>query len=217
VSLLSPKVFGVGFHKTGTTSLADALSLLGYTTTGPNDVHREGIDRAVAWRTAQALLPRFDAFQDNPWPLLFREIDRELPGSLFVLTERPDEEWLASVVRHFGRERTPMREWIYGEGSPVGHEDRYLERYRRHNREVREHFAGREDLLVMDITRGDGWELLCTFLGHAVPEEPFPHSNPAGSGAAGPIGRFRRRLSAHGRAVAIEVGGPEGTQPGEHR
>jgi len=191
------KVFGIGFHKTGTTSLADALTVLGYQVTGPNGVRLRGIDHRSAWNLATDLLPRFDAFQDNPWPLLYRDVDRAVPGSKFVLTMRPDERWLDSVVRHFGADSTPMREWIYGVGSPLGHEDVFLDRYRRHNHEVAEYFRGRDhDLLVLRITEGDGWELLCPFLGHDVPDVPFPHSNRAAeTSGAGALTRLRRVLS----------------------
>jgi hypothetical protein len=34
-------------------------------------------------------------------------------------------------------------------------------------------------LLVFDLPRGDGWEELCAFLGHPIPDEPFPHANRA--------------------------------------
>lgn len=191
----SPKVFGIGFHKTGTTSLGEALRLLGYRVTGPNGVHRRGMDHEMAWAIARELLREYDAFQDNPWAMLYRELDREAPGSRFVLTIRPEDAWLASVRSHFGSRSTPMREWIYGAGfgSPIGNEDRYLERFRRHNREVLEHFADRpHDLLVMDVTRGDGWELLCPFLGRAAPPGGFPHSNSASARAgAGPWRRLK--------------------------
>ena len=196
--LITPKVFGIGFHKTGTTSLADALTLLGYEVTGPNGVRHRGMDRETAWRSASRLLSQFDAFQDNPWPLLYREIDLELPGSKFVLTVRPEAEWLRSVVHHFGRESTPMREWIYGVGTPLAHEDLFLERYRRHNQAVADYFDGRhEDLLIMEITRGHGWNMLCPFLGHPIPEVQFPHSNPAlnRSRMGRPMVRLRRRMS----------------------
>lgn len=189
------KVFGIGFHKTGTTSLADALTVLGYRVTGPNGVRLEGIDHRSAWSLATELLPRFDAFQDNPWPLLYRDVDRALPGSRFVLTVRSEERWLDSVIRHFGANSTPMREWIYGVGSPLGNEDVFLDRYRQHNREVVEYFRGRDDdLLVMRITEGDGWDVLCPFLGHEVPDVPFPHSNRAAK-RSGTLARLRRALS----------------------
>ena len=68
-------------------------------------------------------LDRYDAFQDNPWPLLYRELDERCPGSRFVLTLRPTQDWLDSVVHHFGAKDTPMREWIYGVGHPLGNEE----------------------------------------------------------------------------------------------
>jgi hypothetical protein len=195
---MGPKVFGIGFHKTGTTSLAEALRILGYRVTGPNRIHRKGMDTAMALATARELLPQFDAFQDNPWAVLFREMDREVPGSKFVLTIRPEEDWLRSVTGHFGRRSTPMREWIYGTGlgSPIGHEELYVERYRRHNREVLAYFARRpDDLLVMDVTRGDGWEVLCPFLRHDLPAVGFPHSNSAQARSeAGPLQRVKWRV-----------------------
>ena len=70
-----------------------------------------------------------------------------------------------------------MRTWIYGEGSPVGNETAYRARYEQHNEAVEAWFAGRDDLLVLDLERGDGWQELCAFLGEAVPEAPFPHLN----------------------------------------
>jgi hypothetical protein len=105
---------------------------------------------------------------------------------------------MRSVVGHFGPRSTPMREWIYGPGlgSPIGHEELYLERYRRHNREVLEYFADRPgDLVVMDITKGDGWEVLCPFLGLDVHDGPFPHSNSASRRSeAGVLRQARWRL-----------------------
>jgi hypothetical protein len=174
------KVFCVGFHKTGTTSLARALTLMGYRVTGPNGVRDPEIGRR-ALPMALELVQRFDAFQDNPWPILFRELDQHFPGSKFILTLRKPEEWIQSLVRHFGEETTPMREWIYGgHGSPVGNEGIYLERYARHNADVLGHFRDRPaDLLVMRITEGDGWDLLCPFLGKTVPDREFPHQNRA--------------------------------------
>lgn len=173
------KIFGIGFHKTGTTSLADALRILGYRVTGPNGVNDPDI-AANALPMALRLVEDYDAFQDNPWPILYRELDRAFPGSRFILTERDPGAWIGSVVKHFGDRSTPMRRWIYGVGAPLGHEDLFIARYERHNREVREHFAGRpDDLLVLRIAEGEGWEPLCAFLGRDVPAAAFPHSNPA--------------------------------------
>jgi hypothetical protein len=174
-----PKIFGIGFHKTATTSLAAALTQLGYRVTGPNWRKNPKIAEEVH-SLAFDCVPKFDAFQDNPWPLLYRELDARFPGSKFVLTLRPASRWIPSVVEHFGGTSTPMREWIYGAGcgDPTGREDLYVERYERHNREVMAYFADRpSDLLVLRITEGDGWEKLCPFLGLPVAEGPFPKTN----------------------------------------
>jgi hypothetical protein len=173
------KVFGIGFHKTGTKSLAAALRQLGYRTTGPNGT-RDPTIRDTYLELAVELSGQYDAFQDNPWPLVYREMDALHAGSRFILTVRPAAEWIGAAIRHFGLNTTPMRELIYGYGSPVGHEDHYCRVYQRHIDGVLHYFRRRpDDLLVMRITEGDDWEKLCPFLGSATPPGPFPHVKPA--------------------------------------
>jgi hypothetical protein len=175
-----PKVFCIGFHKTGTTSLAVALKALGYRVTGPNGVRDPDI-RRNALPMATALVDRFDAFRDNPWPLLYREMDLAYPGSKFILTLRSSDSWIRSQVRHFGEGSTPMREWIYGVGHPKGNEQTYVQVFERHTADVLAWFSERpSDLLVMDLAAGDGWQRLCPFLGKEAPDIAFPHANPAG-------------------------------------
>jgi hypothetical protein len=178
---MKPKVFCIGFHKTGTTTLEVALKKLGYRVTGSFGTKDPDIASKVH-EMAYTMAERFDAFEDNPWPILYRELDVRFPGSKFILTRRPAEAWIRSQVRDFATTETPMRRWIYGEGAgcPEGNESVYVERYERHNREVLEYFRDRpDDLLVMDIPDDAGWEKLCAFLGHAVPDKPFPHANKA--------------------------------------
>jgi len=187
------KILGIGFHKTGTSSLGRALQVLGYRVAGPFGVRDPNIGQR-ALPEALARLDRHDAAQDNPWPVLFRELDEAVPGSRFVLTDRPDDQWLDSVVRHFGGSTTPMREWIYGVGDPIGHEEVFLGRYRAHRDAVRAHFVGRPgDLLVLRVNEGDPWAPLCDFLGVEVPSTPFPHANP-GSWSRRTLNRVRARV-----------------------
>ena len=65
ITVMKTKVFGIGFHKTATTSLANALSYLGYRATGPNSVDNPNIAEDV-YKIAFEFANRFDAFQDNP-------------------------------------------------------------------------------------------------------------------------------------------------------
>ncbi|WP_226645161.1 sulfotransferase family protein [Microbulbifer variabilis] len=176
---MTTKVFCIGFHKTGTSSLAEALKMLGYKVTGPNGVGDPDISNNV-YRMAFQLVDKFDAFQDNPWPLLFKIMDAKCPGSKFILTVREPRAWIESVVKHFGRRETPMRKWIYGLGMPEGNEGIYMKRYNAHNNEVLDYFEARpRDLLIMDLAKGSGWKELCGFLEKQIPNIPFPHANKA--------------------------------------
>jgi hypothetical protein len=197
-----PKVFGIGFHKTGTTSLRDALKILGYRVTGPNFAAEEKLGDDLPERAAK-LAEEYDAFQDNPWPILFRQMDERFPGSKFVLTVRDADRWYASALRHFGTRESPRRKLIYGVGSPAGNEAIYKRRFLAHNQEVVDYFADRpNDILIMDVTKGDGWELLCPFLGHPIPDSPFPHSNLSNKGirSSAPVRLARRLRSRFGLA-----------------
>lgn len=179
--------------------MRDALACLGYRVTGPDGVHDPDIARNLD-SLVDGLSRKYDAFQDNPWPLVYRRMDAAYPGSKFILTVRDPDAWLESTVRHFGDSPTPMRAFIYGAASPRGHEEVYRERMLRHNAEVLDYFKDRpDDLLVLDVARDGEWGTLCAFLGARVPSRPFPHANKAGE-------RKRRRAfrewGLFGRAAA---------------
>ena len=156
-----------------------ALEILGYRVTGPNGVHDRNIKQNLDRMTTR-LSKKYDSFQDNPWPIVYKKMDALYPKSKFILTGRDPDIWIESQVRHFGKACTPMRELIYGVGCPEGNEQRYIDTLVYHNHCVFEYFNDREeDFLAMDITRGDGWQKLCAFLGKPTPSVPFPHANKA--------------------------------------
>lgn len=197
------KVFGIGFHKTGTTSLAVAFKALDLSVTGPNNTDdREIAENYVA--LAQDLSKKYDSFQDNPWPLVYREMDEMWPDAKFILTTRDPDRWIKSQVSHFGARSTPMRELIYGKGRgmPFGNEEHYKATMLAHNDAVRAYFAGREGkLLELDITKGHGWDVICPFLGIDEPAEAFPHRNDKRKRSfvkriAGGVRRMLRSVSA---------------------
>jgi len=195
------KIFGIGLHKTGTTTLGKALQTLGYTHRAHAPKLLPAIQRGD-WRPVMRKVRKYDSFADTPWPLLFRELDERVPGAKFILTLRDPDAWYRSLANHAGERSTPMREWIYGpgNGSPAGREAIYKARFAEHNAAVQAYFAGRPaDLLVIDLTAAPRWDELCAFLGLPVPPEPFPHYNQASydpAEARGPSGwkRWRRRL-----------------------
>jgi len=174
------KVFGIGLNKTGTTTLGACLKNLGYRHCSYRrdllEAFRDG-DSAAALRFAD----RFDSFEDWPWPLLFRELHAKYgEDARFVLTLRRNPEvWLESLKKH--ALRTPpynhARKLAYGHDYPHGYEAEHLGVYERHKEAVRDYFTERKHLLLEVCWEdGDGWEKLCGFLGHPVPDAPFPHA-----------------------------------------
>src|SRR5204863_4300532 len=93
----------------------------------------------------------------------------------FILTVRPLEDWLESRRSHVeANNRRRARGEYAGSFLEVDYQGWTAERDA-HEERVRAHFANRPgDLLVMDISGGDGWEVLCPFLGIPVPDVPFP-------------------------------------------
>lgn len=201
-----PKVFCVGFQKTGTTSLNAALSGLGYDVASYWGGHLKYPKlKAVYIEECLKLAAKCDAVEDMPWPLLYRELDREFPGARFILTTRETDRWLKSICSHFGADPASLQMLTYGEAHPypIGHEARYAAVYEAHNEAVRAYFRDRPgDLLEMDLTKGDGWDKLCPFIGVPVPDWPFPQSNSAGARES-----LRYRVVKRVRSIRRAFGG----------
>jgi len=171
------KVFGIGFHKTGTSTLDVALQELGYKVLGARtDLAATLLNGDIEEALEQC--DEYDALQDNPWPLLYKELDDRYPNSKFILTVRDENKWIKSVTNHFGKDHSELRRWIYGIGHPLGNEEVYLNRYKDHNQDVLQYFSHRkDDLLVIEWDQGKGWEEICDFLNEPIPDQVFPHAN----------------------------------------
>lgn len=177
------KVFGIGLSKTGTTSLARALDILGYRT-------RDylGVSSYIAGDLSSVNLEEIDAndaFTDTPIPSFYKQIDKQYPNSKFILTTRDMDGWLKSCKKQF-TERIVARQ---NEATSQLHTDlygcfafdpeKYASGYTRHVNGVLDYFKDRpEDLLVIDICGGEqNWVKLCAFLEQPAPEIPFPVTN----------------------------------------
>lgn len=167
------KVFGVGLSKTGTTSLTAALKRLGYKAT-----HYPNLFSVI--ETAR----EYDAVTDTPVIVFMEALDRLFPRAQFILTVRHEGEWLDSCRRHYARKAPrQMKGWqrwnrrcvfgIHGFDEDVFRQVRLV-----HTLRVKRLFAGRHGkLLVMNVCAGDGYDVLCPFLGLPVIDESFPHRN----------------------------------------
>lgn len=179
------RIFGIGLHKTATTSLHKAFQILGF-----DSLHWGKGEAPAIWQEMNSsgrsqTLERFYAASDLPIPLLYKKLDEAYPGSKFVLTVRDDQKWLAGVEKLWSREYNPTRHlWDVYPISNTLHKALYgrtdfepsimLGRYRRHNARVKEYFKNRPaDLLVMNMETA-GWKELCSFLAIDTPCVPYP-------------------------------------------
>lgn len=177
------KVFGIGWAKTGTTTLGRCFEILGYNHQSQNlslvpQILRGDFDKTLRIAAAK------ESFEDWPWPLVYREMDAAFPGSRFVVTTRDPDRWLASYRAMLAAENPPAPEvrdircQLFRADPSIALDEQLVSRFLAHNAEVLKYFKDRPaDLLVVDWESGDSWENLCHFLRTPVPNDPFPHLN----------------------------------------
>jgi hypothetical protein len=211
------KIFGIGFYKTGTTTLYEALRLLGYrTVNGDKPGSYPGADDgATLIRQIDAgdfRLPtfeRFDAFTDNPYFRIWRGIHSLYPDAKYILTVREEAAWIGSCVKFYRNRRVrPMRLWMFGEHANPARDEAsrqaWLDAYRAHNAAVREYFAARAwQYMEFDPTGEGDWNRLCGFLDAPTPAVPWPHANPSKSDLP-----WRRAWRSIRRALGVELSSP---------
>lgn len=185
------KVFGIGLGRTGTKSLTYALYHLGI-----NVVHYP--DDLITYQELAAgnynfsVLKTMDGITDVTVSMFYFHLDQLFPGSQFILTVRDKDTWLKSLEAHWNaypcfdpslpdtpenRTHLAVRQLLCVTifGCYTFSRDRAAYVYDLHYKNVTDYFANRpDDLLILDICAGQGWEQLCPFLGKKVPTVPFP-------------------------------------------
>ena len=185
-----PKVFGIGLSKTGTTSLARALEVLGFATADFINPCSEELLR-------ERDIPLFDALTDTPIACQFEALYARYPDARFIYTKRPLESWETSFDNYF-RHSLNLASFADMDriinGSPqIKHGDPFRdifnrlyvpyatprEAYLAHEKRVLSFFAERPQaqFLELDIFAGEGFPELARFLGVAAPDAPFPREN----------------------------------------
>ena len=196
------KVIGAGFGRTGTTSLKQALEILGF---GP--CHHAEVMMKVpgqvdlfhhAAMTGEVDLDQlFQGYQsvvDWPGMAYWKELANHSPDAKVILSTRSPESWYKSVSTTIYKISKSIPGWLGAvipkfrkikeltnkvawDGQFEGRfEDKSyaLRRFEEHTDTVKASIP-EERLLVHQAT--DGWEPLCAFLGVPVPEQPYPHAN----------------------------------------
>jgi len=197
--IMSLKVIGAGYGRTGTSSLKSALEMLGF---GPTHhmfeiiIHPEqarfwdalAYGKSVNW---DEVFEGYNSSVDWPSCKYYKELADHWPDAKVILSLRNPKSWYKSVSETIMPSmKGPM---ILPNGKRVGppgdfakiligdqtfgqdlSEEHMIEVYERHNEEVKRTIP-KDRLLVFQAT--DGWEPLCRFLGVPVPSEPYPKLN----------------------------------------
>jgi hypothetical protein len=187
------KIFEVGVMRTGTTSLGRAYEILGFNHRGCDHVLNNKFNEERDYNMLFNAIDKYDAFQDVPWQSIDVQIlDKQYPNSKFILLERDDESWIRSLESWSSPALNEgWEEWIEPDRALVNERwvtdrDNIIKehlkwKYSKYEK-IKEYFRDRkDDLLVMSICEGEGWEVLCPFLNMPIPKVglnvPFPKAN----------------------------------------
>lgn len=201
--LREAKVFGVGFSKTGTTTMEKACLDLGlnvcrgHWNLKHNDYHLAlyvgGLHEELKLMTRY-----WDAFFDGPWggDRLYLKLAEWYPEAYFIQTLRDPEQWyesLYNMVRSLREdEAKDLLDSYHGYGCQgstlffkhifgierLEDRTRIVDHFNRINDEVEKFFSrGDFRFLQMNVTEGDGWNVLAPFFGVDAPATPFPREN----------------------------------------
>lgn len=101
----APKVFAIGFNKTGTTSLTAILKRYGLSTNHHGGWH------FWTWKNEYHNFNKYDAYTDGQQKD-FRELEKKFPGSKYILNTRSLQSWLSSRWCHVEtNKRTKRSKW----------------------------------------------------------------------------------------------------------
>jgi hypothetical protein len=196
------QVIGAGFGRTGTTSMKEALELLGYKRCHHMQevmlskkqiemFNRVSLDVEVDW---DDVFIGYEAAVDWPSSARYKELMQQYPDAKVILTAREPEAWYESTrgtiytlshsippvisllvprVRHI---MTMIHRLIWGGVFDGRFDDREhaIKVYNENVAEVMAHVPN--DKLLVHASK-EGWEPLCAFLDKPVPNQPYPHSN----------------------------------------
>ena len=174
-----PKVFVIGFNKCGTSSMCQALKMLGYH--ADHFSTQNAVKRAIQEKKPPLHYVKtpFNAYTDNCWiSYNFELLDKHYPGSKFILLTRNMEDWLKSRKKHVLRNRKAAAKGEYKGGWLKIEEKKWIRNWNRYHPRVKKYFKNRpKDLLIIDVCKGEGFDKLCSFLGKKKPNAYFPREN----------------------------------------
>ena len=190
---MSNKIFVFGYNKTGTMSLEKALTILGYKvfhTRGgllKNNMYVFQYNLHMQ-RDILTGIDCYDCYLDYPIyePTVFSHIVHEYPDAKYISLTRSLDGYVDSVLRdkikRIRQGNFDNWNWLgVGEEEVFRNYPEYQKEWVKgriqfkHYSNVRFLNKKKIDYLQMNICdKGDGWEVLCSFLDKPIPDKEFP-------------------------------------------
>lgn len=180
------RYINLGFNKTGTTTIGECFEILGLGPVADDNNTYEYVLPMFAYNDygpALHIASKFRSFEDRPWNThqMWRILDLIFDDKLFLLSIRDPEKWYNCAINWLTvthkDSRVKKLSYLHHLNIESFNKKDMIDAYNKHNEDVQTYFAGRDDLLIMNVEEGDGWEKLCKFLDRPIPDVPFPHSN----------------------------------------
>ena len=161
----SRKIFCLGLNKTGTTSLHRYFQSLGLVSVHQMDWanYTRLFEQKKSFYAAQC-------FSDGERPD-FTFLDQNFPSSLFILNSRDERDWLRSRVKHLLRlnvehdASSVLRDTRFGIQAREYFADNrlalinWVSDRRIYHHQVKAYFKGSSQLLEIDVTSEDDWQM----------------------------------------------------------
>lgn len=195
------KIIGTGFGRTGTMSLCEALSKIGYAPCYHMSEVFKNPSHIKLWQSVadgedvdwQAFLGEYQSGLDYPVVGFYEDIMKAFPDAKVILTVRDADSWYESTLETIYYDGAAIPGWVQ-KISPFNglnrmidsttwnrifdgrfeERDYAIEVYEAHIEKVKA-IVPPEKLLVFSVK--EGWQPLCDFLNVPVPDEPFPRAN----------------------------------------
>lgn len=187
------KIFSIGLEKTGTGSLNEALTLLGYTKWRRTETAQQLYNS----HTVECILNgNFDFSMVDDHDVIhlicrdhYLYFKDKYPDALFIHTIRKVEDWLPSIKKHTENSKKYKHDHIQTNktfrinecfkliayGCLGFNKKLYTRKFQEYNDAVLVDFVNYRNFIQLNICETPDWNTLCKFLDIPIPNKPFPH------------------------------------------
>lgn len=183
------RIFQIGFNKSGTGSIHRFMmkngipsvhwagGKLSKTICENSDNHYpllQGYEDFVAFSDMEHFKEEGGVFYSGEY--FFKELDKQYPGSLFILNYRNCDDWVRSRFNHDGYVLQCLRQ--SGMTVEEVYESWRME-YFNHIENVKKYFGDSDRFIELDIDNMGKYDLACFLQGHgfSIENHEFPHSH----------------------------------------